>query len=84
MGTFTKVYPVTSTAKAGKVLAEFARDVGVPTDLRADLASYFSGRAETEFVKEAKRLRIKLTYAEKGHHNQNHAAEREIRDLKRR
>jgi hypothetical protein len=82
-GNFTKVYPVESTAKAGEVLAEFARDVGIPTDLRADLASYFSGR-HTEFVKEAKRLRVKLTYAEKGRHNQNHAAEREIRDLKRR
>jgi hypothetical protein len=35
-GTFTKVYPVTSTAKAGETLADFARDVGVPTDLRAD------------------------------------------------
>jgi predicted GIY-YIG superfamily endonuclease len=73
-----------STVQAGEVLAEFARDVGVPTDLRADLASYFTGR-NIEFVKEAKRLRIKLTtYAEKGRHNQNHAAEREIRDLKRR
>jgi hypothetical protein len=82
-GTFTKIYPVESTARAGEVLAEFVRDVGVPTDLRADLASYFSGR-NTDFVKEAKRLRIKLTYAEKGRHNQNHAAEREIRDIKRR
>jgi hypothetical protein len=82
-GTFTKIYQVESTAKAGEVLAEFVRDVGVPTDLRADLASYFSGR-NTDFVKEAKRLRIKLTYAEKGRHNQNHAAEREIRDIKRR
>jgi hypothetical protein len=76
-------YPVTSTAKAGETLADFARDVGVPTDLRADLGSYFTGR-DTEFVKESKRLRIKVTYAEKGRHNQNHAAEREIRDLKRR
>jgi hypothetical protein len=54
-GTFTKIYPVDSTAKAGEVLAEFVRDVGVPTDLWADLASYFSGR-NTDFVKEAKRL----------------------------
>jgi hypothetical protein len=82
-GTYTKVYPVTSTAKAGETLADFARDVGVPTDLRADLGSYFTGR-DTEFVKESKRLRIKVTYAEKGRHNQNRAAEREIRDLKQR
>jgi hypothetical protein len=63
-GTFTKVYPITSTAKAGETLADFARDVGVPTDLRADLGSYFTGR-DTEFVKESKRLQIKVTYAEK-------------------
>jgi hypothetical protein len=82
-GSFTKVYPVESTAKAGETLAEFARDVGVPTDIRTDLASYFTGR-DTDFVKEAKRLHINVTYAEKGRHIQNHAAEREIRDLKRR
>jgi hypothetical protein len=82
-GNFTKVYPVTSTSQAGEVLAEFVRDVGVPTDIRTDLASYFTGR-DTDFLKEVRRLRIKITYAEKGRHNQNHAAEREIRDLKRR
>jgi hypothetical protein len=78
-GNFTKVYPVVSTAQAGEVLAEFARDVGVPTDIRTDLASYFTGR-DTDFMREVRRLRIKVKYAEKGRHNQNHAAEREIRD----
>jgi hypothetical protein len=82
-GTFTKVYPVSSTAKAGETLSEFVRDVGVPTDIRTDLASYFTGN-DTAFVKETKRLHIKVTYAEKGRHIQNHAAEREIRNLKRR
>jgi hypothetical protein len=52
---------------------------GVPTDIRTDLASYFTGR-DTDFMREVRRLRIKVTYAEKGRHNQNHAAEREIRD----
>jgi hypothetical protein len=32
-GSFTKVYPVIGTGKAGETLAEFARDVGIPTDL---------------------------------------------------
>jgi hypothetical protein len=82
-GAFTKVILATSTAKAGEALSEFVMDVGVPTDIRTDLATYFTGR-ETEFVKETKRLHIRVTYAEKGRHNQNHAAEREIRDLKRR
>jgi hypothetical protein len=48
-GNFSKVYPVTSTAQAGEVLAEFVRDVGVPTDIRTDLASYFTGR-DTDFM----------------------------------
>jgi hypothetical protein len=82
-GAFTKVIPATSTAKAGEALSEFVKDVGVPTDIRTDLATYFTGR-DTEFVKETKRLHIRVTYAEKGRHNQNHAAEREIRDLNRR
>lgn len=82
-GAFTKVYPVDSTSKAGETLVDFTRDVGIPTDIRTDLASYFTGK-ETSFVKEARRLRIKITYAEKGRHIQNHAAEREIRDIKRR
>jgi hypothetical protein len=82
-GAFTKVYTVKSTAEAGVALSDFVRDVGVPTDIRTDLASYFTGH-NTNFVKETKRLHIKVTYAEKGRHNQNHAAEREIRNLKRR
>jgi hypothetical protein len=32
-GSFTKVYPVEPTAKAGETLAEFAKDVGIPTDI---------------------------------------------------
>jgi hypothetical protein len=64
-GAFTKVILATSTAKAGEALSEFVMDVGVPTDIRTDLATYFTGR-ETEFVKETKRLHIRVTYAEKG------------------
>jgi hypothetical protein len=72
------------TANTGEALSDFVRDVGVPTDIRTDLATYFTGH-NTDFIKETKRLRIKVTYAEKGRHNQNHAApEREIRNLKRR
>jgi hypothetical protein len=82
-GTFSKVYPVLSTEKASETLSEVVRDVGVPTNIRTDLASYFTGN-ETAFVKETKRLHIKVTYAEKGQHIQNHVAEREIHNLKRR
>jgi hypothetical protein len=81
-GAFTKVIPATLTAKAGEALSEFVKDVGVPTNIQTDLGTYLTGH-DTEFVKETKRLHIQVTYAEKGRHNQNHAAEREIRDLKR-
>jgi hypothetical protein len=82
-GKFTAVYPVDSRTKVSQTLTDFADDVGIPGDLRADLAEELEGR-HTNFQKEVKRLRIKMTYSEKGRSNQNHAAEFEIRELKRR
>jgi hypothetical protein len=75
-GKFTKVYPVETRASAGQTLKDFSQDVGVPSQLR-DLAAEFTGQG-TEFQKEVRRFRIKLTFAEKGHHYQNYAAESEI------
>jgi hypothetical protein len=60
-----KSIPVTLTVRARETLAEFVRDVGVPTEIRTDLASYFTG-LDTGFIKETKRLHIKVTYAEEG------------------
>ncbi|MHA7927758.1 MAG: hypothetical protein ACX936_21375, partial [Marinobacter sp.] len=64
-------------------MTAFTEDVGIPTDLRADLAAELTGK-NTKFQKEARRLKIKVTYAEVDRKNQNHAAELEIRELKRR
>jgi hypothetical protein len=76
-GKFTRVIPMTSRKDAGKSLIEFTDDVGIPERLITDGATEFTGR-HTEFVKEARRMRILLHTTEQGRKNQNHAAEREI------
>ena len=82
-GTFTRVVPMTSRKDAGKSLIEFTDDVGIPERLITDGATEFTGR-HTEFVKEARRMRIMLHTTEQGRKNQNHAAEREIGFLAKR
>ena len=76
-GKFTRVIPMTSRKDAGKSLIEFTDDVGIPERLITDGATEFTGR-HTEFIKEARRMRILLHTTEQGRKNQNHAAEREI------
>jgi hypothetical protein len=82
-GKFTKVAPMMTRAEAGKSLVEFTDDVGNPKVLVTDNAGEFTGRS-TKFVKEARRIRIKLHTTEQGQKNQNHAAEREIGFLAKR
>ena len=64
-------------------LVEFTDDVGIPEHLVTDGAGEFTGRA-TEFVKEARRMRIRLHTLEQGRKNQNQVAEREIGFLAKR
>jgi hypothetical protein len=66
-----------SRKDAGKSLVDFTDDVGIPERLVMDGATEFTGR-HTEFIKEARCMRIKLHTTEQGRKNQNHAAEREI------
>ena len=82
-GKYTKVVPMTSRAEAGRSLVDFTDDVGIPEMLTTDGAGEFTGR-NTNFVKEARRMRIKLHTTEQGRKNQNHAAEREIGILSKR
>jgi hypothetical protein len=82
-GKFTRVIPMTSRRDAGKSLIDFTDDVGIPERLITDGATEFTGR-HTEFVKEARRMRIMLHTTEQGRKNQNHAAEREIGFLAKR
>jgi hypothetical protein len=74
---------MTSRKDAGKSLIEFMDDVGIPERLVTDGATEFTGR-HTEFVKEARRMRILLHTTEQGRKNQNHQAEREIGFLAKR
>ena len=82
-GKFTRAVPMTSRKDAGKSLIDFTDDVGIPEQLVTDGATEFTGR-HTEFIKEARRMRIKLHTTEQGRKNQNHAAEREIGFLAKR
>jgi hypothetical protein len=82
-GKFTRVVPMTSRKDAGKSLIEFTDDVGIPERLVTDGATEFTGR-HTEFVKEARHMRILLHTTEQGRKNQNHQAEREIGFLAKR
>ena len=76
------MHPSFSKARVGRALKEFVDDVGIPDTLLSDLAPEMTG-ANTEFMKEVNRLKIKMK--EKGRSNQNYAAERaEIAELKKR
>ena len=76
-GKYTKVIPMSAKADAGKSLMDFTDDVGIPERLVTDGAGEFTGK-NTEFIKHARRMRMKLHTTEQGRKNQNHAAEREI------
>ena len=84
-GCFTKVYPIESKSSAciANTLQDFADYVGIPDTLVCDLATEQTGR-NTPMMKEVRRLRIRMKNAEKGRSNQNHKAETEIRELKKR
>jgi predicted GIY-YIG superfamily endonuclease len=74
---------MTSRKDAGKSLVDFTDDVGIPERLITDGATEFTGK-NTEFMKEARRMRILLHTTEQGRKNQNHAAEHEIGFLTKR
>lgn len=83
-GKFTRVYPMESKSSANiaATLQDFADDVGIPDTLICDLATEQVG-AHTPMMKEIRRLRIRLRNSEKGRSNQNHKAETEIREVKK-
>lgn len=82
-GKFTGVVPMMARSNAGKSLVKFTDDVGIPEPLVMDEAAKFTGR-DTDFVKEACRMRIKLHTAEQGCKKQNHTTKREIGILSKR
>ena len=52
-----------------ELLQRFTDDVGVPANLKCDLASAFTGR-HTDFQRLVQKLGINITYAEPHQHNQ--------------
>jgi hypothetical protein len=63
-------------------LTDFTDDVGIPDSLMTDGAPEIIGLG-TEFMKEVSQLKIRMRRSEVGRSNQNHAAEREIGELKK-
>jgi Reverse transcriptase (RNA-dependent DNA polymerase) len=82
-GSFTSIHPLISKSKVGQALTEFTDDVGIPDSIMTDGATEIVG-PKTEFMKEVNRLKIRMKRSEVGRSNQNHAAEREIGELKKR
>jgi hypothetical protein len=82
-GKFTCVYPTANQQQVAETLKEFVDDVGILEMLRADQAPEMVG-SNTDFQKEIRRIRTKMTFSEPGRSSQNHYAELEIRELKRR
>ena len=83
-GSFTAVYP-----KPGKgdehstdALKVFITDVGVPEDVKTDMAPSFVGR-NTNFQKLVSRKQIKLRHQEAGRKNQIAIVDNEIRELRK-
>ena len=82
-GNYTSIHPLSSKSKVGQALTEFSDDVGIPDSLMTDGAPEIVGPG-TEFMKEANRLKVRMRRSEVGRSNQNHIAEREIGELKKR
>ena len=83
LGKFTKAVPMTTCSESGQSLVDFTDNVRIPEHLVTNGAGEFTGRA-TEFVKEARIMRIRLHTLEQGRKNQNQAAERVVGFLAKR
>ena len=82
-GNDTLIHPLSLKSKVGQALTEFSDDGGIPDLLMTDGALEMIGLG-TDFMKEVNRLKIRMRRSEVGRSNQNHAAEREIGELKKR
>ena len=82
-GSFTAVYPFTSMKEAGDTLQRFADYVGILDRLRTDLALELTVK-NTEFQAQARKLNVNIMHSEAEKYYQNHTAERDIGELKKR
>ena len=63
-----------SKSRIGQSLTDFSDDIGIPDTLTTDGAPEAVG-PNSDFVKEANRLKVRLRQSEAGRSNQNFAAE---------
>ena len=84
-GEFTRTYftPSKDGTDAGISLQTFCDDIGVPVNLKTDLASSFAGK-KTHFQDVVYKNRIRLTHAKAGRKNELYKVDTQIRELKRR
>ena len=82
---FTEVYPSENNKQvpANMSLNDFCNDVGEPHKLKSDRAPEFCGRS-TQFLANAKKRGIDLTYAEPERKNQISPIDVEIREIRKR
>jgi hypothetical protein len=76
-GKYMKVVPMASQKEAAESLIDFTDDVSIPETLVTDGMTEFTGK-HTDFIKQARQMRIKLHTAVQGRKNQNHMVEWEI------
>ena len=67
-GSYVRVKPLESKKYCSQLLTEMEQDVGVPDELIADQAGETTGK-NTEWMKEVRRLKIKMRWAEAGRKN---------------
>ena len=82
-GMFTLVCPMGAKSEVGDTLQLFFDEVGVMENLTHDGAPEMTGK-NTDFYKLARKNRVSTHVTEPGRHTQNHTAEHEIGELKRR
>ena len=84
-GNYVAVYPTASKndTDATESLRRFCTDVGVPVNLKSDMAATFTGR-NTGFTQMVRKHGINMTWSEPDRHNQLQQVDVAIRDLKRR
>ncbi len=83
-GNFVAVYPTASKGDLDSTesLRRFTEEVGIPANLKCDMAAAFVGR-HTDFQRFVQKMNINLTYAEPYRHDQLQQIDVAIRELKR-
>jgi hypothetical protein len=83
-GNFVAVYPTASKndLDSTKLLRRFTKEIGIPANLKCDMAAAFVGR-HTDFQRFVQKMNINITYAEPYRHNQLQQIDEAICELKR-